>query len=92
MLRDKVLARPRALQAMTFTSASVFAALALIVTIEAIRSLAAACAQTELWPALSLSVKPGRAVGAACLAHVPGARGRCGLGAPDRRSRGVQPG
>jgi len=42
MLREKVLARPRALQAMTFTSASVFAALALIVTIEAIRSLAAA--------------------------------------------------
>jgi len=42
MLRDKVLARPRALQAMTFTSASVFAALALTVTIEAIRSLAAA--------------------------------------------------
>ncbi len=42
VLREKVLARPRAVQAMTFTSAGVFAALALVVTTEAIRSLAAA--------------------------------------------------
>lgn len=41
ILRDKVLARPGALRAMTFTSASVFAVLALIVATEAIRSLAA---------------------------------------------------
>ncbi len=40
VFRDKVLAWPRAIQAMTFISAGVFAALALIVSIEAIRSLA----------------------------------------------------
>jgi len=42
VFRDKVLTRPRAIQAMTFIAAGVFAGLAVIVSIEAIRTLTTA--------------------------------------------------
>ena len=81
MLRDKVLARPRALQAMTFTSASVFAALALIVTIEAIRSLAAACGPDRTMarsqPLCETGASSRRSVLGACPRCVRTVRVRC---------------
>jgi threonine/homoserine/homoserine lactone efflux protein len=42
LFRDKILARPRAIQAMTYVSASVFAGLALIVSTEAVKTLTGA--------------------------------------------------
>lgn len=43
--RDKVLARPGVLRAMTFTSAAVFVVLAIVVSIEAVRALAGLAAE-----------------------------------------------